>query len=303
MGLVRVPTVRVVRRRVSPLVWGMTGRATMLLPSQLLHKLTDAERATLLAHELAHLKRRDHLVRLLELAALGLFWWHPVAWWARRNVERAAEHCCDAQVLELFPAQARAYAEALWTTVEFLSDTPAPLPLGASGFSQARDVKRRMEMILAQTSSRRSGRILRLLLPAIGLAILPVSLRALWAEPPAGAAQVEIAIEAAEVEETAIEKSEVEKAAPANAEVAVELVQAAAQPTAHLVILQAEKPAEKASTVEERLDRLEKMIQSLVDRPQTAPTAESKKPRQPFAKKPAGTRGGRTGRSSRPRLP
>lgn len=267
MNLPRLPTVRVVRRRVSPLVWGMSGQATMLLPSLLLNKLTDAERATLLAHELAHLKRRDHLVRLLELAALGLFWWHPVAWWARRNVERAAEHCCDAQVLELFPAQARAYAEALWSTVEFLSDTPSPLPLGASGFSQARDVKRRMEMILAPTTSRRSGRILRVLLPAIGLAILPVSLRSLWAEPPQQAVEVETVSEAVQAEEIEIEKAPV--TAAASEEVEVELVQAATQPTAHLLILQAEKPAEKAASVEERLDRLEKMIQTLVDRPQT----------------------------------
>ncbi len=34
------------------------------------------------AHELAHVWRRDHLVRWLEWVACVVFWWNPVAWWA-----------------------------------------------------------------------------------------------------------------------------------------------------------------------------------------------------------------------------
>ena len=54
------------------------------------------EQDAVLAHELAHLKRRDHWVRRLEAIVLGLYWWYPGAWWARRQLERAEEECCDA---------------------------------------------------------------------------------------------------------------------------------------------------------------------------------------------------------------
>jgi beta-lactamase regulating signal transducer with metallopeptidase domain len=193
LGVRRVPRVKLVKRRIPPLVWALFGEPVILLPAGLLRILSPLQRSTLLVHELAHLKRRDHLARLLELAALGLYWWHPVAWWARRNAERAAEQCCDAEVVAHMGGAACAYAEALVTTVDFLSEAPGPLPLGASGFSQAVHVKRRIEMILEANPVRRPVRQpvrpLRLILLALGLAVLPLSLRALWAEPAAPAAE------------------------------------------------------------------------------------------------------------------
>ncbi len=179
----RVPLVRMVGRPVPPLVWAMFGQTTVLLPTELMDRLSSDERTTLLAHELTHLKRRDHWLRWLSMAALGLYWWHPVAWWARRNVERAQEHCCDARVVELFPALARAYAEAMLATVDFLSAARPALPLGASGFSQARLLKRRMEMVLAGRVSRRVSWPLRVALLSLGLVVLPLSISALWADP------------------------------------------------------------------------------------------------------------------------
>ena len=179
----RVPSVRMVGRPVPPLVWAMFGQATVLLPTELMDRLSSDERTTLLAHELTHLKRRDHSLRWLSMAALGLYWWHPVAWWTRRNVERAQEHCCDARVVELFPALARAYAEAMLATVDFLSAARPALPLGASGFSQARLLKRRMEMVLEGRVSRRVSWPLRVALLSFGLLVLPVSISALWGDP------------------------------------------------------------------------------------------------------------------------
>ncbi|MEX0676692.1 MAG: M56 family metallopeptidase, partial [Pirellulales bacterium] len=183
LGVRRVPEVRLVKRRIPPLVWAMFGAPVILLPAGLLRILSPMQRATLLVHELAHLKRRDHLARMLELAALGLYWWHPVVWWARRNVERAAEQCCDAEVVAHMPDAAGAYACALLATVDFLSEARPPMPLLASGFSQAVHVKRRMEMILKANPTRRSTWPVRLVLVAFALVVLPLSLRALWAEP------------------------------------------------------------------------------------------------------------------------
>jgi hypothetical protein len=78
-------------------------------------------------------------VRRLEALACGLYWWDPVAWWARREVERAEERCCDAWVLWALPTAAGAYAEALVMTTVYLSGLRQPLSLGASGMARLAD--------------------------------------------------------------------------------------------------------------------------------------------------------------------
>lgn len=185
LGVKRVPLVRLSRRRVPPLVWALGGRPTILLPAGLLRTLSAPQRTALLMHELVHLRRRDHIVKLVELAALALYWWLPAAWWARRKLEQAAEHCCDAEVVGRMPGASRAYAEALVATIDFLSGTSQPLPLGASGFSQFGHVSRRIEMILQPPSRRPRIHtwISCLVLLAVSLAVLPLSVCTLWAEP------------------------------------------------------------------------------------------------------------------------
>jgi hypothetical protein len=183
MGLRRVPTVRLVAGPVPPLVWSLAPRATLLLPAGLLAELSSAGRATLLAHELAHVERRSCLIRWLELVALGLYWWHPVAWLARRKLEQAEELCCDARVIGLFPQAVRSYADTLLATVDFLADERPAIPLGARGFSEARHITRRLEMILAGNVSRRVGWPLRLALAGCAVLVLPLSIERASAEP------------------------------------------------------------------------------------------------------------------------
>jgi beta-lactamase regulating signal transducer with metallopeptidase domain len=186
LGLKRIPVVRLSRRRVPPLVWAMLGRPTILLPTGLLRILSPPQRTALLMHELVHLRRRDHVVKLVELAAIALYWWLPAAWWARRKLEQAAEHCCDVEVVARLPDASRAYAEALVATIDFLSVTPTPLPLGASGFSQFGHVSRRIEMILEPQPRRPRALLSCLVLIVASMAVLPLSVRTLWAEPAEG---------------------------------------------------------------------------------------------------------------------
>src|SRR6202022_2157966 len=101
--------------------------------SALWDRLTSEQQTTLLTHELAHLRRRDHWVRGLELVVTGLYWWHPIVWWARRELRQAEEECCDAWVVAALPRAAKAYAIALMETLDFLSEARPALPLGASG--------------------------------------------------------------------------------------------------------------------------------------------------------------------------
>jgi len=202
-------------------------------------------------HELAHLERRDHLVRWLEVAAVGLYWWHPVAWWARRQVEQAEEHCCDARVVALLPALARAYAEALMATVDFLSDARAAIPLGARGFSQAHLLKRRMEMILYPTASRGLNWPIRSALIAISLAVLPLSVRSVWADPN------EEQTEASEADTT----QPTEKVVAAESRLTLHNDSSGNGATEKQETTSAEQPADLG----QRLDRLEKMVRELFD--------------------------------------
>jgi beta-lactamase regulating signal transducer with metallopeptidase domain len=175
LGLRRCPDVWLVPGTVSPMVWALGRRPCLLFPSGLLGRLDEAGRAALLAHELAHVYRRDHWVRLLELAATGLFWWHPVLWWARRELHEAEEQCCDAWAVWALGGDGRPYALALLQAVAFVSRARLPLPAGASGsIGQFSHLKRRLAMVMQGNTSRSLswaglGAVL-----ALGLLLLPL---------------------------------------------------------------------------------------------------------------------------------
>ncbi len=148
LGLSAAPRVRLVPASISPMLWPGFGSLEILFPAALLGRLSASERDTLLAHELAHVRRKDHWVRYLELIAGALFWWHPVVWWARSRLREVEEQCCDGLVLRTLPGHARDYATGLLKTVEFLAGTRTELPSLASGVGEARILKRRLTMIL-----------------------------------------------------------------------------------------------------------------------------------------------------------
>jgi beta-lactamase regulating signal transducer with metallopeptidase domain len=183
LGLTRCPGVWLLAARVSPLLWALGRVPRLLLPADLWQALTPEQRDTLLAHELAHLRRRDHWVRRLELLVLGLFWWHPVAWWARHELSEAEEACCDAWVLWALPEAGPAYAAALVETVAFLSPARRPVPVAASGAGRVKTLKRRLRMILQRPSPRAlSGAGL---LAVLGLGGLLLPLLPTWADEQA----------------------------------------------------------------------------------------------------------------------
>jgi beta-lactamase regulating signal transducer with metallopeptidase domain len=154
LGLRRCPAVWLVPGAVSPMVWALGWRPCLLFPAGLVDRLDAAGRAALLAHELAHVRRRDHWLRVLELVATGLYWWHPALWWARRELHEAEEQCCDAWAVWALGGEARPYALALLQAVAFVSHARLPLPLGASGIGHVSHLKRRLAMVMQGKTSR-----------------------------------------------------------------------------------------------------------------------------------------------------
>jgi beta-lactamase regulating signal transducer with metallopeptidase domain len=173
LGLARCPALWLVPGAVSPMVWAVGTRPRLLFPSRLLERLDPEQRTTLLAHELAHVRRRDHWVRFLELVVSGLFWWHPVVWWARREIHEAEELCCDAWVLWALDGADRPYALALLQTVAFFTESRAPLPVAASGIGQVPHLKRRLTMIMQGKTSKSLSRAGWLAVAVLAVGVLP----------------------------------------------------------------------------------------------------------------------------------
>jgi beta-lactamase regulating signal transducer with metallopeptidase domain len=184
LGLAATPDVRLVRGTISPLVWTLGGTARLLIPAELWDRLDSDQRTTLLIHELAHLRRRDHWVRALELVATGLFWWHPVVWWARRAMREAEEQCCDAWVVWAEPKAAKAYATALLETVDFLAGVRPALPPAASGIGRVEHLKRRLTMILKGMTPKGLSWAGRLMVLGLAGVLLPLAPTVAQDPPP-----------------------------------------------------------------------------------------------------------------------
>src|SRR6266851_1048532 len=180
LGLAVCPDVCVVPAPVSPLLWVLAGAPRLLVPESLLQRLTEEQWDTLLAHELAHLRRGDHWVRFLELACLGLYWWHPVVWWARRELREAEEQWCDAWVVWVLPGAAEIYASALVEAVTYLSSARTALPLAASGIGHMHLLKRRLTMIMRGTTPKALSAAGSL--AVLGLAAVLLPLYPSWAQ-------------------------------------------------------------------------------------------------------------------------
>jgi beta-lactamase regulating signal transducer with metallopeptidase domain len=173
---VRCPNVRLVHGPMSPMIWVLGRMRWLLVPANLLDRLNAQQRAALLAHELAHLRRKDPWVRYLEMIVLPLYWWCPLVWWAVRELREAEEECCDAWVLWALPESGRAYALALVETVDFLAEARPALPVLASGFGHVQLLRRRLTMIMRGTTPRAltaSGVVVLLAVAALLVPWLP----------------------------------------------------------------------------------------------------------------------------------
>jgi uncharacterized membrane protein len=133
-----------------------------------------------LAHELAHLRRRDHWVRLLELCVTSFYWWFPVVWWIRRSLREAEEHCCDAWVIDILPGSERAYARTLLETIDFLAGVTAAVPPGVCGFGTVSTLRTRLIRIMKGTRPQRLSAAGSTSVAAAALLVIPLG----WAQQP-----------------------------------------------------------------------------------------------------------------------
>ena len=125
------PRICVSRNRRAPLTFGVF-HPTVLLPEDL--PVGDAQFQLVLAHELAHIRRKDCLRKLLLTACLCLHWWNPLVWLMVWLANRDMELACDEAVLRVLGPECRkAYA---LTLLDMAQRNPKPAPL-CSGFAKS----------------------------------------------------------------------------------------------------------------------------------------------------------------------
>ncbi|MEZ4901003.1 MAG: M56 family metallopeptidase [Spirosomataceae bacterium] len=78
----------------TPMVIGFL-KPVVLLPVGLVTGLTTKQIEAILAHELAHVKRYDYLLNLLQSLVEVIYFFHPALWWLSGRVRQEREHCCD----------------------------------------------------------------------------------------------------------------------------------------------------------------------------------------------------------------
>ncbi len=157
----------------SPVTWGVFRPIVVFPPDAA--GWSASRRAAALAHERAHVARRDWLVHLLTWSVCVLFWFHPLVWVARRQLIREAEHAADDIVLAQ-GVRPSTYASLLVA----LSRPSASIALGAGSL-----VGHRVHAVLGDRSrsARRWPSIVGALVLA-GLVVPFVGGWATWSAPP-----------------------------------------------------------------------------------------------------------------------
>jgi uncharacterized protein (TIGR03067 family) len=173
MGVKGSVAVLQVESSTAPFVWCFGLRPVVVVPRSLLDMLAERQLEMVLAHELAHLRRRDHWVRVAELAVSILYWWNPLVWWVRRQLHAVEEECCDAWVAWLFPDQNHLYAESLLKSAQAVR---CPSVVMGSPFLNKHTLKARVEMVLKNRSQRRATRLALACLGLFAVATLPTGI-------------------------------------------------------------------------------------------------------------------------------
>jgi beta-lactamase regulating signal transducer with metallopeptidase domain len=70
-------------------------KPAILFPAAALTGLWPIQIEAILAHELAHVRRHDYLVNLLQSMVETLLFYHPAVWWVSKKIRQEREHCCD----------------------------------------------------------------------------------------------------------------------------------------------------------------------------------------------------------------
>ena len=132
----------------SPSVIGWL-RPVILAPVGMLSGLAPGQVEALLAHELAHVRRHDYLVNVLQGIAESLLFYHPAVWWISNQIRAEREHCCD-DLAVAASGDVLVYARAL-AELESMRPAHFKAALSANDGSLLRRIQRLADPVAAHT--------------------------------------------------------------------------------------------------------------------------------------------------------
>jgi beta-lactamase regulating signal transducer with metallopeptidase domain len=132
----------------SPSVVGWL-RPVILAPVGVLCGLAPEQVEALLAHELAHVRRHDYLVNVLQGIAESLLFYHPAVWWISNQIRAEREHCCD-DLAVVASGDVLVYARAL-AELESMRPAHFKAALSANDGSLLRRIQRLADPVAAHT--------------------------------------------------------------------------------------------------------------------------------------------------------
>ena len=146
-------------------------RPVILLPACALTNLSAPQLEAIIAHELAHVRRHDYLVNLLQTIIETLLFYHPAVWWLSRRVRAEREHCCD-DLAVAATGDVLVYARALTTLETLRRRTGVSLVVAANGGSLMQRIHR---LLQPQTTATRRAPL------SAGLVLMFGALLSVWA--------------------------------------------------------------------------------------------------------------------------
>lgn len=182
-GLRRSPELRVMEALEGPLLVGAL-RPVILLPAPLIASCTETQLRLVLAHEMAHARRRDLLWAWIPALTQTFFFFHPLVWLAQREARLAQEIACDEAALRVTAAPTAEYGQVLVQTAV----SPGAVSMygwGTAGISERyHTLKRRLAAMKQRSQFTRR----QLLLLGGVLALLGVAGLVPWRMPVRAAA-------------------------------------------------------------------------------------------------------------------
>lgn len=160
-------------------------RPVILLPASFLTGLTPDQVESVLAHEVAHIRRHDFLVNLVQTAVEVLLFYHPAVWWLSNQIREEREHCCD-DIAVAVCGDRITYVRALTAMEQLRSGAAQPvLTVAASGGSLLQRIRRlaHAPTPAARGWTRGSGLSAIVAIAVLGLTIYTVTQSRLQAQP------------------------------------------------------------------------------------------------------------------------
>jgi beta-lactamase regulating signal transducer with metallopeptidase domain len=149
LGLRKLPRIMTAEEGVSPFVLGFF-RPVVVLPAALADHVSAEELRAVLAHEFAHVRRRDALVGWILACSDVIYFFNPIVHLVKRAIILERERACDEQVLALAQAPRAVYARALLSATGLTRPAAARLSCAPVLLESSRHLERRLKSIAAE---------------------------------------------------------------------------------------------------------------------------------------------------------